>query len=89
MNQRVQVVLDLYVEVDVEEFNVEMDREEGSSVPWSDLRDEIVEQIEEASCPVCGDFFSKRSSVVKDAQETRGHAGPFCSRKCAGIYSQS
>lgn len=48
MNERVQVVLDLYVEVDVDEFNVEMDREEGSSIPWPDLRDEIVEQIEEA-----------------------------------------
>jgi hypothetical protein len=46
-------------------------------------------EVEYFTCPICGDFFSKRVSVVKDVQETRGHAGPFCSRECAGIYSQS
>lgn len=44
----VRVTLDLYVQTDQEEYNVEIDAEPGSPIIWEDLKNAIIEQIEEA-----------------------------------------
>lgn len=36
-------------------------------------------------CPVCKEPFERRLSEVRGNQENQGKAGPYCSRRCAGI----
>lgn len=40
------------------------------------------------TCPECGASIEKESREVKRSRKL-GRAGPFCGKKCAGIYSQS
>lgn len=37
-------------------------------------------------CPICGTIAEKPENYIKHNRNL-GKAGPFCSRKCAGIYS--
>lgn len=37
-------------------------------------------------CPMCGKEFEREENKVKHNRK-QGKAGPFCSRRCSGIYS--
>ncbi len=39
-------------------------------------------------CPQCGKPFRARQRRVRGNQQVQGKAGPFCSKSCAGIWSQ-
>ena len=50
-------------------------------------RPERAKKFYEFTCPMCGTFAVKPLNFVK-ANKSKGRAGPFCSRKCAGIASR-
>jgi endogenous inhibitor of DNA gyrase (YacG/DUF329 family) len=41
-------------------------------------------------CPICQKEFILEGRKLKDAKQNqkRGKAGPFCSKKCAGVYGK-
>lgn len=45
-----------------------------------------IEEIIIFLCPVCGTESSKPASKVRHNRK-QGKAGPFCSKKCAGVWS--
>ena len=49
-------------------------------------RPERAKKFYEFICPMCGTFAVKPLNFVK-GNKSKGRAGPFCSRKCAGIAS--
>ena len=49
-------------------------------------RTERAKKFYEFTCPICGTFAIKPLNFVK-GNKNKGRAGPFCSRKCAGIAS--
>lgn len=50
---------------------------------WKDLP--IMETF---VCPVCGEEGEKRASIIR-ANRKAGKAGPFCGKRCAGIYASA
>lgn len=39
-------------------------------------------------CSICGNYFEKFMRDVRGNQTKQNKAGPFCSRKCAGLYGK-
>ena len=51
-------------------------------------KDSIKYISEDFVCPICSKHFSLKYGKLRERKgnERRGIAGPFCSRKCSGIY---
>lgn len=63
--ERIQVVMDLYIEVDEEELNRENGNPEDLKITWPELRDDVINQLEEA-VKECGNGSSIHFSFAEE-----------------------